>query len=242
VLLPALVPLVSSSCFDWNYTVLGNLHAVGFCVIKTHQHWLHYTSVPANHDVHVFASGRVCHKPPSAAPGSAVHSDKQSISSTAAGAATAAAVAARKGLLSPHVTAAVLPAHGSTFDEAALAAYSTAQRLAAFSSSLILMMPPAPDAASQSSFKKHLDDAQLPPQLQHDIVWTGDASAARNAAADVAHANGAAWLFVAVAGDAVTVQDGGLVLQQLQESCESEQLLACHSSLQDPWAQVGASS
>ncbi|KAF6252376.1 hypothetical protein COO60DRAFT_1553579, partial [Scenedesmus sp. NREL 46B-D3] len=45
---------------------------------------------------------------------------------------------------------------------------------------------------------------------------------------------------VVVAGDMVTVQDGALVLQQLQDSCNSEQLLACHSSLQEPSAQVRA--
>jgi hypothetical protein len=75
---------------------------------------------------------------------------------------------------------------------------------------------------------------------QHNISLAGDASAALNAAAGVAHANGASWLFVAVAGDLVSVHDAGLVLQQLQGSCESGQLLACHSSLHSPWAQVRA--
>jgi hypothetical protein len=102
-------------------------------------------------------------------------------------------------------------------------------------------MPPAADTAGSSKLSQHLDSAQLPSQLQHDIAWTGDASAALNTAAEVAHANGAAWLFVAVAGDAVTVQDGQLVLQQLRMSCDSEQVLGCHSSSQDPRAQVRAS-
>jgi hypothetical protein len=102
-------------------------------------------------------------------------------------------------------------------------------------------MPPPPDAATSSKLRQQLDNIQLPLQLQHDIAWTGDASAALNIAAEVAHANGAAWLFVAVAGDAVSVQDAELVLLQLRASCESEQLLACHSSLQDPRAQVRAS-
>jgi hypothetical protein len=135
----------------------------------------------------------------------------------------------------------VLPAHGSSFAEAADAAYSTARPFAAFAGSFILVMPAPPDAANSNKLSQQLDNRKLPLQLQHDITWTGDASAALNAAAEVAHAHGAAWLFVAVAGDAVTVQDGELVLLQLQASCESEQVLACHSSLQDPRAQVRAS-
>jgi hypothetical protein len=146
--------------------------------------------------------------------------------------------AAAAGVLSPHVTAVVLPTPGSSFEGATDAAHTTALGLSAFSSSLIMVLPTPPDAESSSSASKQPGDTQLPLQLQHDITWTDDASAALNAAASIAHATGAAWLFVAVAGDIVTVQDGALLLQQLQHSCKSEQVLACHSNLQESWAQV----
>jgi hypothetical protein len=71
-------------------------------------------------------------------------------------------------------------------------------------------------------------------QQQHITIWAGDASAALTAAATLAHASSASWLFAAAAGDLMTVQGPGLVLQQLQELCESEKLLAWHSSLRDP--------
>jgi hypothetical protein len=93
-----------------------------------------------------------------------------------------------------------------------------------------------------SSASKHRLDAQLPLQLQHNISWEEDAAAALNAAAGTAHASGGDWMFVAVAGDTVMVQDAGLVLQQLQESCAGEQALACHSGLQDPAAKVRTDS
>lgn len=147
--------------------------------------------------------------------------------------------------IEPSVAAVVLPIHGGTPQHSADAARGLSPILAAFCSSMIvvtsdgsLYRPSAVPLPLGESAAGTAAAEPAPTVLQHSIAWAGDAAAALNAAADAAHSSGATWMFVVRAGDQVILQDAAAVLRELQASCKSEQLLACHKTASDPEAQV----